>query len=49
LKKPPDRKFLLAVAILVVAASAMLSRPAALADHAKEAAPMMKQVHLGRY
>jgi hypothetical protein len=33
LKRPPDRKFLLAVAILVVAASAMLSRPAALADN----------------
>jgi hypothetical protein len=34
LKRPPDRKLVLALAILVVAASAMLSRPAAgLADH----------------
>jgi len=33
LKRPPDRKFVLAVAIVVVAMGAMLSRPAAsLAD-----------------
>ena len=34
MKRPPDRKFVLAVAIVVVAMGAMLSRPAAgLADH----------------
>ena len=34
MKRPPDRKFVLAVAILVVAMGAILSRPAAgLADH----------------
>jgi len=34
LKRPPDRKFVLAVAIVVVAMGAMLSRPTAgLADH----------------
>ncbi|HUQ26106.1 MAG TPA: hypothetical protein VM140_10565 [Burkholderiales bacterium] len=34
MKRPPDRKAVLALAILVMAASAMLSRPAAgLADH----------------
>jgi len=34
LKRPPDRKFVLAVAIVVVAMGAMLSRPTAgLADN----------------
>jgi len=37
LKRPPDRKFVLAVAILVVAMGAMLSRPAAgLADYSRD-------------
>jgi hypothetical protein len=48
LKRPPDRKFVLALAILVVAASAMLSRPAAgLTDHGMGEMLLIKTVAPG--
>jgi hypothetical protein len=45
LKRPPDRKLLLAVAVLVVAASAMLARSA---DHRGDTQPMNQFVLGGR-
>jgi hypothetical protein len=49
-KRPPDRKLVVALAILVVALSATLSRPAAgLADHGENAMLMFQKVSgLGR-
>jgi hypothetical protein len=45
LKRPPDRKLLIAVALLLVAASTMLSRPSAgLADQAKDGMLLMNNV-----
>ena len=45
MKRPPDRKFVLAIAIVVVAMGAMLSRPAAgLADNEGNGMLMMKKV-----
>jgi len=50
MKRPPDRKLVVALAILGVALSATLSRPAAgLADHAENGMLMFKKVSgLGR-
>jgi len=37
MKRPPDRKLVVAIAVLMVALSATLSRPAAgLADHSRD-------------
>lgn len=45
MKRPPNRKFVLAVAIVVVAMGATLSRPAAsLADHEGDGMLMLKKV-----
>jgi hypothetical protein len=45
LKRPPNRKVVLALAILVVAASAMLSRPVAgFADYGRDEMLLMKNV-----
>lgn len=45
MKRPPDRKLVVAIAILVVAMSATLSRPAAgLSDHAENGMLMFKKV-----
>ena len=45
MKRPPNRKFVLAVAIVVVAMGATLSRPAAsLADHEGNGMLMLKKV-----
>ncbi len=45
MKRPPDRKLVVALAILVVALSATLSRPAAgLADHGENGMLMFKKV-----
>jgi len=39
MKRPPDRKFMLAVTILVVAAGLMLARPAVGTDHGTQPVP----------
>jgi hypothetical protein len=44
LKRPPDRKLVLAIAALVVAASAMLARSA---DHVKGETQSMNRIVLG--
>jgi len=45
LKRPPNRKLVLAVAVVVVAMGATLSRPAAsLADHEGNGMLMLKKV-----
>jgi hypothetical protein len=42
MKRPPDRKFMLAATILIVAAGLMLARPAVGTDHGTHAVTAVK-------
>jgi hypothetical protein len=42
MKRPPDRKFMLAATILIVAASLALARPAVGTDHGTHALTVVK-------
>jgi len=42
MKRPPDRKFMLAATILIVAAGMALARPAVGTDHGTNPVPVVK-------